>query len=315
MFHRWAGGKATLLKIHDDHPSISLTHPITGITNVIPIKERDGPHRALGWMMMIDGKSTGPFNTLEQKAQQLASTIYGSRMRRQDASLAYNCYYIAIIGYTLAVTKMAVNQCDAIQIPVVCATLNKMDINRNVARKIVFGPKTLVGLEMHYLYTIQGTKRLQYFLGHVICNDINSNLMRFCMESTQLEVGTYEPFLFLNYKMAGSHLFNKTWLTAIWEHLSLSNGTITTTNPWLPQPQIEHDTSLMAIALSSNFTKKQKQHINACRIQLQTISISDISTFDGNSITHHAHDVKREDTASSLRCPNQQRPPKSWWNT
>jgi hypothetical protein len=57
MFHRWAGGKATLLKIHDDHPSLYLTHPITGITNVVPRKERDDPHRALGWMIRIKGKS------------------------------------------------------------------------------------------------------------------------------------------------------------------------------------------------------------------------------------------------------------------
>jgi hypothetical protein len=182
MVHRWSGGKVTLLKIHDNHPSISLTHPITGITNVVPRKERDDQHRALGWMMMIDGKSTGPFNTLKDKAQQCASVIYGSIMHRQDASLAYNCYYIASIGYILAATKMYVNQCNAIQSPVICATLNKMGINRNVARKIVFGPKTLCGLEMHDLYTIQGNKRLRYFLGDVMCNNGNGNLMRICME-------------------------------------------------------------------------------------------------------------------------------------
>jgi hypothetical protein len=97
MFHRWAGGIATLLKIHDNHPSITITHPITGTTNVVPRKEINDPHRALGWMMMIDGKSTGPFNTLQEKAQQFASAIYGSRMCHQDASLVYNCYYIASI--------------------------------------------------------------------------------------------------------------------------------------------------------------------------------------------------------------------------
>jgi hypothetical protein len=118
-----------------------------------------------------------------------------------------------------------------------------MGTNRNVAQKIIFRPKTLGGLEMHDLYTIQGTTRLQYFLGHVMYNDGNGNLIRICMESTQLEVGTYEPFLFLNYKMAGSHLLKKAWLTAIWEHLSLSNETITTIHPWLPQPQIEHAAS------------------------------------------------------------------------
>jgi hypothetical protein len=59
-------------------------------------------------MITIDGKSTVTFNTLEQKAHQFASAIYGSRMRHQDESLAYNCYYIVSIGYTLAATNMSV---------------------------------------------------------------------------------------------------------------------------------------------------------------------------------------------------------------
>jgi hypothetical protein len=116
---------------------------------------------------------------------------------------------------------MSVNQCDAIQSPVICTTLNMMGIKRNIARKILFGHKKLGRLEMYDLYTIQGTKRLQYFLVHIMCNDGNGNLMRIRMESTKLEVCSYEPFLFLYYKVAGSHLINGTWMTAIWDHLSL----------------------------------------------------------------------------------------------
>jgi hypothetical protein len=85
-------------------------------------------------------------------------------MRQQDAPIAYNCYYIASIGYTIKATKLSLNQCKSIQSPVVWATLNKMGINRNIACAIVFGPKILGGLEMHHLYTLQGTKRLQYFM-------------------------------------------------------------------------------------------------------------------------------------------------------
>jgi hypothetical protein len=77
----------------------------------------------------------------------------------------------------MAATKLSLNQCKSIQSPVVCATLNKMGINRNIARAAVFGPKGLGGLEMHHLYTLQATKRLQYFLGHIACNDGNDNLM------------------------------------------------------------------------------------------------------------------------------------------
>jgi hypothetical protein len=57
---------------------------------------------------------------------------------------------------------------------------------------------------MHHLYTIQGTKHLQYFLVHIACNNGNGNLTRICLEHTQLEVGTYEPFIFLKYSSDGT---------------------------------------------------------------------------------------------------------------
>jgi hypothetical protein len=54
-------------------------------------------------------------------------------MQRYAATTAYNCYYLSIIGYTLATTRLSLTQCKTIQSPVVCATLNKMGINRNVS--------------------------------------------------------------------------------------------------------------------------------------------------------------------------------------
>jgi hypothetical protein len=123
-----------------------------------------------------------------------------------------------------------------------------------------------------------------------MCKDGNDNLMRICMESTQLEVGSYEPFLFLNYKSAGASLINDTWMMAIWEHLSLCKGTITMTDPWLPLPHIEHDTALMAITAASDFTDKQNKQIIACIIYLQVISPPGIATFDGLRITQLPHD-------------------------
>jgi hypothetical protein len=105
-----------------------------------------------------------------------------------------------------------------------------MGIHRNVARAIVLGPKSLGGLKIHHLYTLQGTKRLKYFLGHIACNDGNGNLMKICVEHTQIEVGSYAPFISLKYSHAGKALLNQSWIKAIWLHLELCKGTITATH-------------------------------------------------------------------------------------
>jgi hypothetical protein len=184
-------------------------------------------------MITIDGKATAQHKLLFDKARIFASAIHGSIMRQQDAPIAYNCYYIASIGYTMAATKLLLNRYKSIQSPVVCATLNKMGINRNVARAIVFGPKSLGGLEMQHFYTLQGMKRLQYFMGHIACNDGNGNLMKICMEHTQLEVGSDATFFFLKHSHAGKALLNQSWLTEILSHLEICKGTITTGICWL----------------------------------------------------------------------------------
>jgi hypothetical protein len=81
--------------------------------------------------------------------------------------------------------------------------------------------------------------------------------MKICMEHTQLEVGSYEPFLFLKYSHAGKALLNQSWLTEIWSHLELCKGTITITNLWLPKPQRVHDFALIYIGSEAGLNTAQ----------------------------------------------------------
>jgi hypothetical protein len=70
LFHRWSGGKSSLLRKHDSHPEITLVHPYTGVRTIIPRKEIDEPQHKV----------------LLDKAPLFALVIHDSIMRRQDAS-------------------------------------------------------------------------------------------------------------------------------------------------------------------------------------------------------------------------------------
>jgi hypothetical protein len=128
IFHHWKGGCATLLRTHDSHPTMIITHPSSGELKQITRKNPNESHRALGWMMTTDGKSPSQFIASKEKARLFAGGILQSSMQRYDASTAYNLYYIASIGYTLAASHFSINQCKIIQSPVICATLNEMGI-------------------------------------------------------------------------------------------------------------------------------------------------------------------------------------------
>jgi hypothetical protein len=112
---------------------------------------------------------------------------------------AYNLYYLTSSGYTIGATRLSTNQCKTIQGPVICATLNKMGINRNVSLHTVFGPKHMGGMALRQLHTLQGIHSTQYLIGHITINDGVGKLIWICIEAIQLEVGTFDPLFFLPY--------------------------------------------------------------------------------------------------------------------
>jgi hypothetical protein len=64
VFHRWSGGKSAILKIHDSHQMMTITHPYSGEIEIITKKDPPEAHRALVWMMKTDCKSTAQFLVL-----------------------------------------------------------------------------------------------------------------------------------------------------------------------------------------------------------------------------------------------------------
>jgi hypothetical protein len=198
---------------------------------------------------MTDGKLTSQFKTSKEKAKLFAGGILQSRMHHYNATTAYNLYYLAIIGYMLAATQFSINQCKTIKSPVSCATLKKMSINRNVSRRVVFGPKHMGGMALMHLHVLQCIHRTKYLIGHITNNDGVGKLMRICIEAIQLEVVTFEPFFFLPNSLHGYTLVLISWINEIWFFNELFTGTIKISNTWLPHPQRESDQAVLTLAV------------------------------------------------------------------
>jgi hypothetical protein len=56
VFRRWKGGRATLLRTHYSHSTMTITHPSSGELKHIIRKNPNESYRALGWMMITGGK-------------------------------------------------------------------------------------------------------------------------------------------------------------------------------------------------------------------------------------------------------------------
>jgi hypothetical protein len=213
-------------------------------------------------MMTIDGKSTSQF--IASKAKLFAGGILQIRMQRYDSTTAYNLYYIASIGYMLAATHFLINQCKIIQSPVICATLNKMGINRNVSRHMIFGPKHMGDMALHHSHTLQGIRRIQYLIGHITNDEGVAKLMSICIEDIQLEVGTFEPVFFLPFSLHISTHVSRSWINEIWSFNEIFSGTIMISSTWLPHQQRDSPTTKVNSGKSTFVVltyKQSKWHI------------------------------------------------------
>jgi hypothetical protein len=246
VFHLWKGDRATLLRTHHSQPTMTITHPSTREGNIITRKNPNDAHLALGWMMTTNGKSTAQFIVSKAKAKLFEGGICQSRLQRYDANTAYNLYYLVSISYILTSTRFSLSQCKTIQSPVICTTLNKMGIDRNVSSNIAFGPKHLGGMALRHLHTLQGIQRTQCLIGHLTNYDGVAKRMRIYIETTQLEVGTFEPFFFLLYSLHGLPIISRSWIHEIWSFNELYTGTITISNSWIPHTQRTSDKSIMS---------------------------------------------------------------------
>jgi hypothetical protein len=245
---------------------MTITHPYSGELKIITKKDPSEAHRALGWMRTTDFKSTTQLVVFNHTAKLFSGAILQIRMQRYDATTAYNFYYVASISYTIEATHFSLQQYKTIQSPVVCATLEKMAINRNVACAIVFGPKRLGGMILCHLHTLQGIRIIKYFTGRIANNDGVGKLMRICIEATQLEVGTFEPFMFTLHSICGPATLTASWVLDIWYLLKLFKAKITLTNSCIPLPQRQNDQSLTSLATLHTCRKGELRQINRCRI-------------------------------------------------
>jgi hypothetical protein len=112
-----------------------------------------------------------------------------------------------------------------------------MSIDRNVERAIVFIPKRFRGMSLSHLHTLQGIQIHKYFIGHIENDDGVGKLGRICIEATQLEVGTFEPFLFLRHSIYGNATLTASWVHEIWSFVELFQRTVTLSNSWISSPK------------------------------------------------------------------------------
>ena len=127
----------------------------------------------------------------------------------------------------------------------------------------------------------------------------------------QLQLGTpHNPFL-LDYAVWG-HLAPLSWVKMLWQTLHYFNIHLYMAYPSIALPR-ERDQVLMEIFQSMDLSQETILSLNRCRVSLESIFLSDITTADGHYLEDFVFSPGGRDRSSSFCFPREV-PMKANWN-
>jgi hypothetical protein len=230
-----------------------------------------------------------------------------------ESYFAFTLYYYPKISYALPVTTYTKKECAYIHAPAMAAVLPKLGLNRHTARTIINGTSKYGGLSLPDFYTDQGIGQLRLLLGHMLAGDQTSILIVIEMSYLQLIVGAKTQFFNLPYSKYEKWM-EKTWLTSVWQFVSMANLKLVIGKVTPQLEQREGDAFLMTIFVYAKFTTIELKQINQCRIYHQVLTVADIATADGKSIDpQYFLPETYVDRRSKLKWPTQGLPSQQAW--
>jgi hypothetical protein len=191
-----------------------------------------------------------------------------------------------MIRYPLPVTMFTAKQCIQIQKPFVNAILPKIGLNRKTPRALVFGPKSLGGLEIMDLRVEQVAAQWETTKGHMRRLDRAGKGLYITAHDLQVQLGTTRPFYELD-PTKYEYTNTCTRWQYLWRSMHDLNLKMHIYNFWTPSLKYENDRNIMDIAMNDRELISSKWnklfHVNQCRLYLKAFNLSDL-THDGIKI-------------------------------
>ena len=239
----------------------------------------------LGVFLAPDGNNEAAKKSLLRKANLWSELVHKGHLTADDVMRAMDTTIIQTLQYPLPALTLTEKECTNIMAPILKVALPHSRVCRTFPRKVVYGPKSMMGLGKTELYIKQGVLQIGILQQYVHTDTITGELLRANIEMTKIHLGMGTNFFLLNYnqlhKMIPQSLIKHIWCFSHKHNISIQEET--TSNIILRR---ENDKFLMEeIALRNNFfTTNELTHINRCRLYLQVTTMADITNGNGTLI-------------------------------
>jgi hypothetical protein len=271
-------------------------------------------HKTLGTWKSALRTQKKQYSVLLDKNNEYARVILSSAVSTRENWTAYYGVFMQRNTFVLPTCYFSKDQLDNLERRAVSATLAKGGYCSKMPRDVTNGPQRYGGLGMRPLWVEQLVSQTQTVIKHIRCPGDCNLMLRIALAWAQLSTGM--GFALLEHPgLAAPHLECK-WLTSMRWGLATIDGSIECAESFVVPPAREGDIYLMdAICDCRRFTGGQIKQINACRLYLQVLLLSDITTPCGTFIAMNYHTGNRNNRSNwpRIRYPRQQKPKVTAW--
>jgi hypothetical protein len=304
---QWNGATAKL-------ETIATSPGVLKVDNTeITCLEPDRGTRVLGVCMAMNGSFDDELAYRQKQSKTMASKLYKSGLSHTDAYMVYATRFCPATEYPLRVTTFSKKELESVQKPFIHLLLPKIGLNQHTPLAVIHGPMLCGGLSITPLEEIQIIKHFQAFQSHIRQNDNIGKGYKIQLMVQQLEIGCGTLFLNTNPNNF-PYVTKKTRLGYLWHQCYRFSIKVSLKQEWnISGPDSHSETVMDHIVKLFPITHKKRvpllQRINACRIYLRVLWVSDLlldpdDTIMDNDIIHG----RKINTRSSLQFPYQGRP-------
>ena len=281
-------GQPFITKPEELPVDVKLTDSESKTEYIINYKNCHEAHRSLGVMFTPGGSNKAEYERMVKKSHSFAQRIGISNINRSEAKTLYFSCYIPGISYSLCVDSFTFNQCQKVQGATTQMFLSRMGFNRCLPSAVVYANPKIGGIGLRHLFSEQGTEKICYILQTIRCGSKTGQLLKIRLLWAHLFAGTQKPVLEDTSTFLPHLDIVDPWIKTLREFLLSSELTITIPEFNDQRLKCENDEFIMTIAIQ-HMTKDEIIKVNNCRLFLRVITISDIASADGKTITTDAY--------------------------
>ena len=264
-------------------PPVTLPQP-DGTDVPIAYKSVSTPTEAVGVWQDVDGSSGKHVDSMIKKIRHAHTALETSSLPSELMWVGFRQAIWRSLAYGLPAVTISDKQSKQLAKEIYRPLLSKLGCNRNYPLALRYNPPCMLGLGLYDPYVEQGIAKLEHFTtlgGH---NNLTGSLIRTLQEQHQLEIGYFNNFLNLPYKLF--HKFTpSSWITEVWEFCDTHKIQLHHSSPHKLSPLRENDVEIMRCFHENlSLSSAELLAINRVRCYLEVLSLADIATGDGKKI-------------------------------